>query len=128
MAGFPKADGFSRRSADGRAEFFERKLARAAERYQFSLLIHDHRCRGWNVGCNLGRNVQNTMNVAVQKVARLDLEAGNFHRSADLHDVSVGVRNRDAGAEEMKARGSDGGDVTDGTVRERAHAAEGEQD
>src|ERR1051326_5296361 len=127
MTGFVLACRFSRRSANGGAEFFQRKLPRAAQRYQFSFFIDDLRCGGREVGGNFEWNRKNAVDAAMQRGPGLCFQTGSLPRPANLHDVRVGMRHGHTAGEKMKACRRDGGNVANGTVRDRANAAERQQ-
>src|SRR5579885_2769334 len=66
--------------------------------------------------------------VSVEQVPRADGEPAHLHRTPEVHEVDVGVGNRDASGEEVEAKGPDLVQVADAAVGHRPDAAQGAVD
>src|SRR5579875_1237613 len=63
-----------------------------------------------------------------EPVPRADGEPAHLHRTPEVHEVDVGVGNRDASGEEVEAKGPDLVQIADAAVGHRPDAAQGAVD
>src|ERR1700732_1825642 len=92
-----------------RAQLREREVRRAAQRDQRLLAGADGRRRRGDLCRDRQGYRLHTVQVAVQQTARADGEATDLDRLAEVEDVHVAVRQRDAAGEVVKARAAGGG-------------------
>ncbi len=75
------------------------KALGSAESGQFVFLLLNLADHVGHLGGNVPRNGVHTVSVAMDEIARLNQQAAELHRAAELDDMRIGVRNRDATGE-----------------------------
>ena len=74
--------------------------------------------------CDLKRNAEDTMAVAVDQIARADLQSADDHRYSYFHNMDVGMRNGNMAGEDRKAQPAQGGQVAHCAIRDHTSATE----
>ena len=75
----------------GVTEGCQREVGRTAERNDLALALDDFSGGARNFRRYAFGNGEHAMGIAVQQVSRLHFQAADFHRLAELDEVSIGM-------------------------------------